>query len=64
LIPSSFDKKHVSKFGQDTPLGRPGQPDEVAALVSWLVSDEARYVTGTSVVIDGGALQHVLPPAF
>jgi NAD(P)-dependent dehydrogenase (short-subunit alcohol dehydrogenase family) len=46
------------------PLGRPGEPDEVAALVSWLVSDEARYVTGTSVVIDGGAIQQVLPPAF
>jgi NAD(P)-dependent dehydrogenase (short-subunit alcohol dehydrogenase family) len=48
----------------EIPLGRPGEPEEVAALVSWLVSDEARYVTGTSVVIDGGAVQHVLPPAF
>jgi glucose 1-dehydrogenase len=48
----------------EIPLGRPGAPEEVAALVSWLVSDEARYVTGTSVVIDGGAIQQVLPPAF
>jgi NAD(P)-dependent dehydrogenase (short-subunit alcohol dehydrogenase family) len=48
----------------EIPLGRPGEPEEVAALVSWLVSEEARYVTGTSVVIDGGAVQHVLPPAF
>ena len=35
------------------PAGRPGDPVEVAALVSYLVSDEARYVSGTSVVIDG-----------
>jgi NAD(P)-dependent dehydrogenase (short-subunit alcohol dehydrogenase family) len=48
----------------EIPLGRPGSPEEVAAVVAWLVSDEARYVTGASVVVDGGALQHVLPPAF
>jgi NAD(P)-dependent dehydrogenase (short-subunit alcohol dehydrogenase family) len=46
------------------PLGRPGTPEEVAALVSWLVSEEAGYVTGSSIIIDGGAIQHVLPPAF
>jgi glucose 1-dehydrogenase len=48
----------------EIPLGRPGKPEEVAALVAWLLGDEARYVTGASMVIDGGALQHVLPPAF
>jgi NAD(P)-dependent dehydrogenase (short-subunit alcohol dehydrogenase family) len=48
----------------EIPLGRAGRPEEVAALVAWLVSDEAGYVTGSSVVIDGGALQQVLPPAF
>jgi NAD(P)-dependent dehydrogenase (short-subunit alcohol dehydrogenase family) len=47
----------------EIPLGRPGSPEEVAAVVAWLVSDEARYVTGASVVVDGGAIQHVLPPA-
>lgn len=36
------------------PAGRLAQPAEVAALVSWLVSPEAAYVSGTSVVIDGG----------
>jgi NAD(P)-dependent dehydrogenase (short-subunit alcohol dehydrogenase family) len=54
----------ADELASEIPLGRPGEPEEVAALVSWLVSDEARYVTGTSVVIDGGAVQHVLPPAF
>jgi glucose 1-dehydrogenase len=47
----------------EIPLGRPGTPEEVAAAVCWLVSDEAGYVTGSSVLVDGGAIQHVLPPA-
>ena len=42
------------------PLGRPGKPEEVAALVSWLCTDEAAYVTGSSYVIDGGMIQQVV----
>jgi NAD(P)-dependent dehydrogenase (short-subunit alcohol dehydrogenase family) len=37
-----------------TPAGRPGTPDEVAAAVAWIVSDDASYVHGTVIAIDGG----------
>jgi 3-oxoacyl-[acyl-carrier protein] reductase len=40
--------------GLHTPIGRPGTADEVAAVVAFLCSDEASYITGTSIVVDGG----------
>ncbi|MDD9993628.1 MAG: SDR family NAD(P)-dependent oxidoreductase [Rhodospirillales bacterium] len=43
------------------PLGRMGQPDEIASAFLYLASDEARWVTGTALVIDGG-LTAGLPP--
>jgi 3-oxoacyl-[acyl-carrier protein] reductase len=40
--------------GRYTPVGRPGTPEEVAALILFLASEESSYVTGRSIVIDGG----------
>jgi len=39
---------------QQSPLGRIGQPEEIAATVSWLVSPEASFVTGTDITVSGG----------
>jgi NAD(P)-dependent dehydrogenase (short-subunit alcohol dehydrogenase family) len=50
--------KEADELADEIPLGRAGDPDEVAALVSWLVSEEARYVTGASYLVDGGFVQH------
>jgi 3-oxoacyl-[acyl-carrier protein] reductase len=40
--------------GQHTPIGRPGRADEVADLIAYLASDASSYITGQSIVIDGG----------
>jgi NAD(P)-dependent dehydrogenase (short-subunit alcohol dehydrogenase family) len=40
--------------GKQSPLGRMGRPDEIAAAVSWLVSPEASYVTGSDIAVSGG----------
>jgi 3-oxoacyl-[acyl-carrier protein] reductase len=40
--------------GEHTPVGRPGTPEEVAELIAFLASDASRYITGRSIVIDGG----------
>jgi NAD(P)-dependent dehydrogenase (short-subunit alcohol dehydrogenase family) len=52
--------KEADELVPEIPLGRPGEPDEVAALVSYLAGDESRYVSGASVLIDGAMAQQVV----
>jgi NAD(P)-dependent dehydrogenase (short-subunit alcohol dehydrogenase family) len=60
VIATPRNEADAEKLDPEVPLGRPGKPEEVAALVSWLVSDEAAYVTGSSYVLDGGMIQQVV----
>jgi glucose 1-dehydrogenase len=51
--------EEADALASEVPLGRPGTPAEVAEVVAFLASDASRYITGTSILVDGGALQQV-----
>jgi NAD(P)-dependent dehydrogenase (short-subunit alcohol dehydrogenase family) len=54
LIVSTFDD--VSDFGQDTPMGRAGQPSEVAPAYVFLASADSSYITGQIIHVNGGEM--------
>ncbi|WP_100333890.1 SDR family oxidoreductase [Bacillus alkalisoli] len=54
LIPSTFSADKVAEFGANTPMQRPGQPEEVAPSYVFLASDDASYMTGQMIHINGG----------
>lgn len=56
LIPASFTEAEVSKFGSNTPMKRPGQPIEVAGAYVFLASDEASYISGQVLHVNGGVM--------
>lgn len=56
LIPSSFDAKRVEEFGHDVPMGRPGQPAEVAPAYIFLASPQSSYITGQTIHVNGGTV--------
>ena len=54
LIPSTFPANEVSIFGSDTPLGRAGEPEEVATCFVFLASEDSSYITGQVLHPNGG----------
>ncbi|MGH2418332.1 MAG: glucose 1-dehydrogenase [Candidatus Limnocylindria bacterium] len=54
LIPSTMPAEKASKFGENTPLGRAGQPAELAPLFVFLASAESSYITGEVIGVTGG----------
>ena len=60
VIATPRTEADAKELDPEVPLGRPGKPEEVAALVAWLASDEAAYATGQSYILDGGMTQQVV----
>jgi NAD(P)-dependent dehydrogenase (short-subunit alcohol dehydrogenase family) len=56
LIQQSFPKEKIAHFGEGDPLGRPGQPADVAPSFVFLASDAARYINGEILGVTGGGL--------
>jgi NAD(P)-dependent dehydrogenase (short-subunit alcohol dehydrogenase family) len=56
LIPSTFPKEKVEHFGSDVPLGRAGQPEEVAPCFLFLASEDASYMSGQILHPNGGTI--------
>lgn len=56
LIPSTFPEEKVQSFGADVPLGRPGEPEEVAPGYVFLASEDASYMTGQVLHPNGGTV--------
>jgi NAD(P)-dependent dehydrogenase (short-subunit alcohol dehydrogenase family) len=54
LIPATMPEEKVESFGQQTPLGRAGQPAELAPAYVFFASDESSYVTGEALAVTGG----------
>ncbi|MBQ2729487.1 MAG: 3-oxoacyl-ACP reductase FabG [Clostridia bacterium] len=51
---SCFDENTLSEIAEEIPCKRLGKPDEVAKLIAFLASDEAEYINGQCIAIDGG----------
>jgi len=62
VVPGSIDTEALAAYGEDAyeaarrqvPLGRLGRPEEVANVIAFLATEGGAYITGTSVVVDGG----------
>ena len=53
-IETDTQNEHEKLQGMKVPLGRSGKPSEIAGLVAWLATESAGYITGQSIIVDGG----------
>jgi 3-oxoacyl-[acyl-carrier protein] reductase len=65
-IETASSTKHEIVAGENTPLGRPGRPEEVAAAIAFLAAESASYITGQLIIVDGGnsIQEYKGPPAL
>lgn len=56
LIPATFPKDKVAEFGKDVPMGRPGQPEELALAYVYLAADDSSYMSGQTLHLNGGTI--------
>ena len=53
-------EEQLAKLSSTIPLGRMGQPSELAALIAFLASERAGYVTGATIQVDGGLMRAIM----
>ena len=56
MLASVVDNKAINKIKKRTPMGRPALPEEIASVASFLASEDASYITGQIIYVDGGRL--------
>lgn len=59
FAPDAELEEYYEQAGQETPLGRVGEADEIAAVVTFLASKRASYITGASIDVDGGLVRYI-----
>ena len=59
LAQGMSEEEALSDIAKSIPMGRIGKPEELAALVAFLASEQAGYITGTTIHVDGGLVQSI-----